>query len=84
MRQGEVTIGVTGGVHARMALRLARVVEAHSSSVFLLTPRPVSLARVFDVMELGLEQGASVTVVADGRDEQAALTAVLELLRSGE
>lgn len=83
MRQLEVTIGVPGGVHARIAVRLGQLAEAHASSVFLLTPRPISLAKVIDVMALGLEYGATVTVVADGRDEQAALAAVVELLRTG-
>ncbi|MEL4504002.1 HPr family phosphocarrier protein [Luteococcus sp. H138] len=80
MQQRRVTVTVPGGVHARIATQLARIAAAHVSSVFLLAPRAVSLARTIDLLALGLTEGSEVTVVTDGRDEVAALAAVVAVL----
>ncbi len=80
MRQQTVTVTIPGGIHARIAAELAAVVAAHTSSVFLMAGRMTSLARSWEVLSLGVSHGEQVTVIADGRDEEQALAAVVALL----
>lgn len=75
-----VTVGVPGGVHARVAADLVRVAAGFGSSVFLLAGSTMSVREVSDLLALGIAQGQQVTVLADGRDEQEALAAVVDVL----
>lgn len=84
MQAREVDVALPRGVHARVAAQLTALAGSFASSVFLRAGRSVSLADSMDVLSLGIAHGDRVMLLADGRDEAAALEAVAAMLESVE
>ncbi len=77
----EVVITDPQGVHALVAQELARAASTFASSLFLRHQgRTARMDNPMSVLALGLRQGASVTIWADGDDEAAALARAVTLL----
>ena len=81
MRTANVTVRVAGGVHARVALELARCAARYRSSAYLLGQRTVSLSSVMDVLSLAVGEAEVVTLLTDGLDEEAALAELRGILQ---
>lgn len=74
MKQKAVTIKLEQGLEARPVAMLVQVASKHSSSVYLETEgRKVNAKSIMGMMSLGLNSGETVTVIADGPDEEAAV-----------
>ena len=75
------------GLHARAAAKLAATAGAFGASVQVgVGDKSVDGKSIMAVMMLAASKGTELTVRCDGEDEQAALTAVLNIIsqRFGE
>src|SRR5699024_2078101 len=71
------------GIHARPATILLQTATKFESDIELeYKSKKVNLKSIIGVMSLGVGKGAEVTIYADGKDEEDALTAISETLSS--
>ncbi|SEM55573.1 phosphocarrier protein [Mesobacillus persicus] len=71
------------GIHARPATTLIQVAGKFDSEVKLEHKgKSVNLKSIMGVMSLGIGQGAEIKVIAEGPDEQEALTALQEAFKA--
>lgn len=72
------------GLHARPAAQLVRLAASFSSHIELVRDdSAVNAKSIMGVMMLAAECGATVRIRADGEDEEAAVSALAELIASG-
>ena len=72
------------GLHARPAAQLVRLASNYESEIHLVKDGvPVNGKSIMGVMMLAAECGSSIGVRADGRDEEAALAAIVDLIATG-
>ena len=84
MKQIQATIVNRLGLHARPSAALTQAATRFKSDVFLTKgSRRVNGKSIMGVMMLAAARGATLTVEADGPDEDAALAALAELVGSG-
>ena len=80
----EFTINNKLGLHARPSAQLTQVAGRYESEVFIAKgARRVNAKSIMGVMMLAAGPGSTVTVDAEGPDEQAALDAIGGLISSG-
>ena len=87
MKTREITIINKLGLHARAAAKLVATASHFQSSVILeKTGSQVNGKSIMGVMMLAAGKGSSIILTVDGEDEDAALTAICELIdnRFGE
>jgi phosphocarrier protein HPr len=83
MAQKTFTITDETGIHARPATVLVQTASKFSSDVNLeYNGKTVNLKSIMGVMSLGIPKGASITVSAAGSDEDQAIDAVGETIKS--
>ena len=71
------------GIHARPATILVQTATKFESDIELeYNSKKVNLKSIMGVMSLGVGKGEEVTIYADGKDEEDALTAISETLSS--
>ena len=81
MKQFQYTIKDELGVHARPAGLLVKVVKGFSSTATLeKNGKTCDMRKLMAVMGMGIRQGETVTVTAEGEDEAAAIEAVEKFL----
>lgn len=81
MKQRAVKIKLEQGLEARPVAMLVQVASKHSSSVYLETEgKKVNAKSIMGMMSLGLDSGEMVTVIADGPDEDEAVTDMADYL----
>ena len=69
------------GVHLRLAAAVVRLMQSHQAHVVLKSGSVVSNARsMMGILTLGAAQGRTITVVADGEDEEVALEKIGRIL----
>ncbi|MDR2660570.1 MAG: phosphocarrier protein HPr [Lactobacillaceae bacterium] len=79
----EYTIIAESGIHARPATMLVKKATEFDSKVTLkYNDKEVNLKSIMGVMSLGAGQNAKIEIVADGSDEQEALSGLEETLKS--
>lgn len=79
-----VTINNNVGLHARPATFFIQKANSYKCSIWVeKDDRKVNAKSLLGVLSLGIVQGMSVTLIADGTDEQAALDGLCELVASG-
>lgn len=84
MLEKSMKIQLKNGLEARPVAVLVQVASQHESSVYIESEgKKVNAKSIMGMMSLGLNSGAEVTVVADGKDEEEALTSIEKFL-SGE
>lgn len=72
------------GLHARPSAHLTQVAGRFTSEVFIAkSGRRVNAKSIMGVMMLAAGPGSTVTVDAEGPDEQQAIDAIGELISSG-
>ena len=72
------------GLHARAAAKLVHLAGRFESSVSLLrNGEEVDAKSILGILLLAAAQGAEISVRCEGRDEDAALNAVVGLIASG-
>ena len=84
MRQATVTICNRLGLHARPAAEFVKVATRFRAHVVLsMNEVEVDGKSIMGVMMLAAPRGSVLTVRAEGADEEAALAALVDLVRGG-
>ncbi len=80
----EVTIKNNVGLHARPATFFIQKANAYRSSIWVeREARRVNAKSLLGVLSLGIVKGMTITLIADGTDEQDALSGLQELIDTG-
>lgn len=80
----EVTITNTIGLHARPATFFIQKANAYKSSVWVeKDDRKVNAKSLLGVLSLGIAQGMTIKLIADGADEADALDGLEALVKTG-
>lgn len=84
MKSREVTITNTIGLHARPATFFIQKANSFKSSLWVeKEDRKVNAKSLLGVLSLGIAQGMTITLLADGSDEDEALDGLAELVNTG-
>ncbi len=84
MTQKEVTISNNIGLHARPATFFIQKANSYKSSVWIeKEDRKINAKSLLGVLSLGIAQGMTVTIIADGQDEAEAVGGLTELIDTG-
>ena len=80
----DVVISNTSGLHARPATFFIQKANSYRSSVWIeKDDRKVNAKSLLGVLSLGIAKGMTVTLIADGQDENAAVAGLVELIENG-
>lgn len=70
------------GIHARPATLLVQAAGKFNSEIHLqYKEKKVNLKSIMGVMSLGVGKGADVTIIAEGSDEQEAITSIEQTMK---
>ena len=84
MVKKEVTITNNIGLHARPATFFIQRANTFKSSIWIeRDERKVNAKSLLGVLSLGIAQGMSIAIVADGSDENDAVNGLVELIQTG-
>lgn len=84
MIQREVKITNNSGLHARPATFFIQKANTYRSGVWVVKDdRKVSAKSLLGVLSIGIAKGMTITLVADGDDEQDAIDGLVELIETG-
>ena len=80
----DIVIINTSGLHARPATFFIQKANSFKSSIWVEKgDRRVNAKSLLGVLSLGITKGMTITLIADGSDENAALDALEELINTG-
>ena len=80
----EVTIKNNVGLHARPATFFIQKADSYKSSIWVeKDDRRVNAKSLLGVLSLGIVKGMTITMIADGVDENEALAGLAELIDTG-
>ena len=81
MKEFQYTVKDACGIHARPAGLLVKTVKGFASSATLEKDgKSCDMRKLMAVMGMGIRQGETITVTAEGEDEAAAIEAVQKFL----
>ena len=84
MIQREVTITNSSGLHARPATFFIQKANTYRSNVWVVKDdRKVSAKSLLGVLSIGIAKGMTITLAADGEDENEAINGLVELIETG-
>lgn len=84
MPQQEVEIVNKLGLHARASARLTQTASGYQADIWLSRgDRRVNAKSIMGVMMLAAGKGSRITIEAEGQDADAAVAALVQLVRSG-
>ena len=84
MKTREVVITNASGLHARPATFFIQKANCYKSTILIeKDDRRVNAKSLLGVLSLGLAKGMTVTLSADGQDEDMALNGLVSLINSG-
>lgn len=84
MVKKEVTITNNIGLHARPATFFIQKANTYKSSVWIeKDERKVNAKSLLGVLSLGIAQGMTISIVADGSDEIDAVNGLINLIKTG-
>lgn len=84
MMTQEVTITNSVGLHARPATFFIQKANSYKSSIWVeKDDRSVNAKSLLGVLSLGIVSGMTITLVADGADEEEAIAGLKELIEKG-
>lgn len=84
MVKKEVTITNNIGLHARPATFFIQKANTYRSSVWIeRDERKVNAKSLLGVLSLGIAQGMTISIVADGSDEIDAVNGLINLINTG-
>ena len=85
MKKQVVTIEIASGLEARPVAMLVQVASQYDSEIYIMRDnKKVNAKSIMGVLSLGIQEGGTITVVANGKDEQAAVDALSRLAETGE
>ena len=80
----EITIKNNVGLHARPATFFIQKANSYKSSIWVeKDDRRVNAKSLLGVLSLGIVKGMTITMIADGVDENEALAGLAELIDTG-
>ena len=80
----EITVKNLQGLHARPATFFIQKANCYKSTILVeKDDRKVNAKSLLGVLSLGIAKGMTVTLIADGQDEDMALSGLAELINSG-
>jgi phosphocarrier protein len=80
----DVTITNTVGLHERPAKFFIQKANSYRSSIWVeREDRRVNAKSLLGVLSLGIVKGTTITLIADGADEEEALSGLAELVDTG-
>ena len=80
----EVKITNSIGLHARPATFFIQRANSFKSGIWVeKDDRKVNAKSLLGVLSLGIAKGMSITIIADGADEESAVESLCELVNSG-
>ena len=72
------------GLHARPATFFIQKANSYKSSIWIESEtKRVNAKSLLGVLSLGIKQGMSITLTADGPDENEALSGIIESVEAG-
>ncbi len=84
MKSCQVVITNNSGLHARPATFFIQKANCYKCSIWVeKDDRKVNAKSLLGVLSLGIAKGMSVTLIADGQDEDSALEGLATLINSG-
>jgi phosphocarrier protein len=84
MIQREVKITNNSGLHARPATFFIQKANTYRSGIWVVKDdRKVSAKSLLGVLSIGIAKGMTITLVADGDDEQTAIDGLVDLIENG-
>ena len=84
MTQRDVAITNNIGLHARPATFFIQKANSFHSSIWIeKDDRKVNAKSLLGVLSMGIAKGMTVTLIADGQDENRALDGLVELIETG-
>ena len=79
----EVTINNQVGLHARPATFFIQKANEFKSSIWIeRDERRVNAKSLLGILSLGITKGTTINLIADGPDEEEAVSALVELITS--
>ena len=85
MKQKTVEVKLKQGLEARPAAMLVQVASKHASNIYLESEgRKVNAKSIMGMMTLCLTAGEAITVVAEGDDEEQAVSEIEKYLKNQE
>ena len=83
MKEFSYTITDSAGVHARPAGMFVKAMQAFESDISLTcNQKTVNCKKLFALMGLAIKCGETITITANGTDEDNAIEAAAEFLKS--
>ena len=80
----EVTITNTIGLHARPATFFIQKANSFKSGIWVeKDDRRVNAKSLLGVLSLGIVKGTTITLIADGNDENEAVSGLVDLVNGG-
>jgi phosphocarrier protein len=80
----DIMITNTSGLHARPATFFIQKANTYKCSIWVeKDERKVNAKSLLGVLSLGIAKDMTVTLIADGQDESAAIAGLTELIDSG-
>jgi phosphocarrier protein len=80
----DIMITNTSGLHARPATFFIQKANSYKSTVWIeKDDRKISAKSLLGVLSLGIAQGMTVTLIADGQDENDAIDGLFNLIDTG-
>ncbi len=84
MKTREIVITNASGLHARPATFFIQKANCYKSSILVeKDDRKVNAKSLLGVLSLGIAKGMTVTIIAEGQDEEAAIDGLASLVDSG-
>ncbi len=84
MIQRDVTITNSGGLHARPATFFIQKANTYRCGIWVIKDdRKVSAKSLLGVLSIGIAKGMTITLMADGEDEDVAVDGLVELIETG-
>ncbi len=84
MKSREVVITNASGLHARPATFFIQKANCYKSSIWVEKgDRKVNAKSLLGVLSLGIAKGMTVTLIADGSDEDTALEGLAAVINAG-
>ena len=85
MMEKVIEVKMTKDLDARPIAMLVQVASRHESSIYLMAEgKKVNAKSIMGMMSLVLDNGEKVTVVAEGKDEEAAVESIVNYLTGNE
>ena len=80
MKQFQHTVTIPGGIHARTTGQLTTLAAGYSCAVTVLCgSAKANMRRPFELLAMGVQQGQTITVQAEGDDEAECIAALQQL-----